>query len=344
MFYSLLRPLLFSLSPEKAHHFSMHLLQKMTDTQVGNFFLQQLIGKKTTNPFQLWDITFPNRVGLAAGFDKNAQYLSALQQLGFGFVEIGTVTPLPQAGNPLPRLFRLPADKALINRMGFNNDGLLAVSKRLEKRPEKLIVGGNIGKNKATPNENATSDYLKCLLGLYDLVDYFVVNVSSPNTPDLRSLQEKEPLQKLLESLKNAIAKQRITKPLLLKIAPDLDFPALDDIVEVALACNIEGIIATNTTISRENLLTSAKNLQKIGAGGLSGKPLLESANTVLQYLHHQSDGKIPLVGVGGIFSPEDALQKLRAGASLIQIYTGFIYNGASFPNEIASFLKKNAY
>lgn len=277
---------------------------------------------------ELFGIKFPNPVGLAAGFDKDAKHFEDLANFGFGFYEIGTVTPKGQDGNPQPRLFRLPADGGLINRMGFNNDGMEATVSRLKNRNKKLIVGGNIGKNKVTPNEEATSDYIKCFEALYPYVDYFVVNVSSPNTPNLRDLQEKEPLTRLLNTLMELNKQQVAVKPILLKIAPDLTNTQLDDIIEIVEKTGIAGVIATNTTISRANLKTSAARIEAIGNGGLSGKPVKERSKEVISYLHDKSNGAFPIIGVGGIMEPQDAIDKLNAGASLVQLYTGFIYSG----------------
>ena len=271
-----------------------------------------------------------NRVGLAAGFDKDGRYMEDMSTLGFGFIEIGTVTPKPQTGNPLPRLFRLPKDGAIVNRMGFNNEGVDALVQRLKKwkRPEDLIIGGNIGKNKTTPNEDAVSDYLICFEKLFDHVDYFVVNVSSPNTPNLRDLQEKEPLTTLLNTLQNANQKYQSPKPILLKIAPDLTNGQLDDIIHIVAATGIAGVVATNTTIKREPLSTNSETIKKIGSGGLSGLPLRERSTEVIRYLSKATHGKLLIIGVGGIQSPRDALEKIRAGASLVQVYTGLIYYG----------------
>lgn len=283
----------------------------------------------------LWGITFPNPVGLAAGFDKDARFTDELACLGFGFVEIGTVTPLPQPGNPQPRLFRLPKDQGLINRMGFNNGGADAAAARLKLREEKLIIGGNIGKNKNTPNEDAVSDYLKAFKVLYPVVDYFVVNVSSPNTPGLRELQDKEPLTKLLLALQEINKQQVKAKPVLLKIAPDLTNEQLDDIVLIVKDAGIDGIIATNTTIDRSNLQTENAEVDAIGAGGLSGAPLRARATEVIRYISRKSEGKIPVIAAGGIFTAADAKEKLDAGASLVQVYTGFIYEGPAIAKNI---------
>jgi len=289
---------------------------------------------------ELFGLTFRNPVGLGAGFDKNALYLNELETLGFGFVEIGTVTPLPQNGNEKPRLFRLPKDKALINRMGFNNDGVEVVAQRLstwklKTESSKLIVGGNIGKNKITPNENAWKDYEICFTGLFDCVDYFVVNVSSPNTPGLRELQEKDSLRKILSHLQTINHSKAKPKPLLLKIAPDLTTEQLNDIIELAIEVKLDGLVATNTTINRYQLKTDNAQLQTIGAGGLSGKPLKHRSTEVLRYLTERLENKIPVIASGGIFSGEDAKEKFEAGASLIQVWTGFIYEGPSIVKNI---------
>lgn len=299
---------------------------------------------KVENSFDFLGLKFPNRVGLAAGLDKNAAYLNELSALGFGFIEIGTVTPLPQPGNELPRLFRLKKDESLINRMGFNNEGVEVVAERLKNRPKGLIVGGNIGKNKVTPNENAVQDYLICFEKLYNLVDYFVVNVSSPNTPNLRELQDKKPLMeilsRLIESRNTFIKKDFPHKPILLKIAPDLSIEQLDDVVVIVNETGIEGIVATNTTISREGLKTDKSIVDEIGAGGLSGKILSDKSTDVIKYINQKSEGKIPMIGVGGIYNEESAMRKIEAGASLVQVYTGFIYEGPVLVKRIANFLR----
>jgi dihydroorotate dehydrogenase len=280
-------------------------------------------------------ITSPNPVGLAAGFDKNALRINELAACGFGFVEIGTVTPVGQEGNPKPRLFRLLEDQAIINRMGFNNDGADVIVERLKKLNPDCIIGGNIGKNKVTPNEEATSDYLKCYHALEAYVDYFVVNVSSPNTPNLRELQDKAPLTELLQTLMDERAKKGSSKPIFLKIAPDLTDSQLDDIVDIVAETKIAGVIATNTTIERGNLVTSKAEIESIGAGGVSGKPLTKRATEVIGYLYRKSNGSFPIIGVGGIYSAEDAIEKLLAGASLVQIYSGFIYKGPALVKRI---------
>ncbi len=284
---------------------------------------------------KVFGLTFDNPVGLAAGFDKDASMIDGLSNFGFGFIEIGTVTPEPQPGNPKPRLFRLPEDKALINRMGFNNHGVAEMVDRLKRRRTKLIIGGNIGKNKLTPNEQAVDDYIKCLNSLYDYVDYFVVNVSSPNTPDLRQLQEKEPLKRLLSDLQDEIVKHPQKKPLLLKIAPDLTDTQLDDIIEILNQLKLDGIVATNTTTKRDQLSLSAREIQRIGDGGLSGEPLEARSNEVIRYLKNKLSDHIPIIGVGGIMDEADVMRKLEAGASLVQLYTGFIYEGPGIVKKI---------
>lgn len=354
--YPLLKPFLFRLDPEKAHHFTVGALRNTLQTPgVGAAFRAQYRLEDPRLERDLFGLRFPNPVGLAAGFDKDGKYYHDMAALGFGFLELGTVTPLPQAGNPQPRLFRLPQDRALINRMGFNNDGVEALAERLIKngRPGKTIIGGNIGKNKVTPNESATRDYLICFERLFPLVDYFVVNVSSPNTPNLRALQDREPLTRLLNELQAlnqklgrgerpvvaadqlALGDLPFPKPILLKIAPDLTEGQLDDIVQIVEETKIAGIIGTNTTIARSPLSTPSERVGQIGAGGLSGRPLRERATEVVRYLHERSGGKMKIVGVGGIDSAESALEKLAAGASLIQVYSGMVYAGPGLIKEI---------
>ncbi len=341
MYRLFLKPFLFRFfGAEKAHHFAFFSLKILKYL----FFLKPLVRyyfssshQKTTN---IAGISFPNLIGLAAGFDKNAEVIDELSLLGFGFIEIGTVTPKPQAGNPKPRLFRLPKDFAIINRMGFNNDGLEKIVERLKKRKSKIIIGGNIGKNKDTPNENAMEDYLICLKGLYQYVDYFTVNVSSPNTPNLRALQEKKPLLALLNALQNEVKIQTIKKPIFLKIAPDLSETQLEEIIEVVIASNLAGIIATNTTIQRTNLTTNQTEIEQIGAGGVSGLPVREHSTQVIDFLKQKSQNKFAIIGVGGIFSGEDAQKKLNAGADLIQVYTGLIYQGPSLVKNILKEMK----
>lgn len=334
--YTFLRKILFRINPETVHHLVMSMMKiAYTIAPVRWLMRQMFVVKDKRLEKTLWGITFPNPVGLAAGFDKDAHYTDALACLGFGFVEIGTVTPRPQPGNDKPRLFRLPKDKALINRMGFNNGGSKAAAERLKRRKEMLIIGGNIGKNKITANEDALSDYIAAFKDLYEVVDYFVVNVSSPNTPGLRELQDKAPLMAILNSLNHLNHKLGKPKPLLLKIAPDLSNAQLDDIIDIVQATKIQGIVATNTTIDRSGLITSTQEVETIGAGGLSGYPLRERATEVIHYIHQKSKGTIPIMAAGGIFTAADAKEKLEAGASLIQVYTGFIYEGPTITKNI---------
>jgi dihydroorotate dehydrogenase len=338
--YSLLLRLLFLLPPEKAHHVTMSLLRFALAMPVLQTFLRKR-WKMQGHPVTIAGVQFPNAVGLAAGFDKDACYLDELEALGFGHVEVGTVTPRPQAGNPKPRLFRLVQDKALINRMGFNNEGMEAMAARLEKRkPGQMRLGINIGKNKDTPNENATDDYLLCFRRLYAFADYMVVNVSSPNTPGLRALQDKEPLTHLLQTLLNERAQfvqQGLPdKPLLLKIAPDLSDTQLDEIAELSLETGINGLVVNNTTLSRAGLQTPEADVTAIGAGGLSGAPLTRRADEVLRYLRTRLPQTFPIIGVGGIITADDAAERRAAGAQLVQLYTGFVYGGPDLVRAIS--------
>lgn len=344
LYKSLLRPILFNLSAEKAHHFTFTIFKLLLSIPLMKALHRKIYQVKSDHlKRELFGLEFPNPVGLAAGFDKDAKLFNELACLGFGFIEIGTLTPKAQEGNPKPRLFRLPEDQALINRMGFNNEGVSNAVQRLKKRSPNLIIGGNIGKNKVTPNEEALNDYVICFHELYPVVDYFVVNVSSPNTPNLRELQEKEPLKKLLLSLKEVNAQKEKEKPILLKIAPDLTQSQLQDIVDILKETKISGIIASNTTISRDGLATSRERIEEIGAGGLSGKPLKDRSTEVISFLSKNLGSDFPIIGVGGISSPQDAEEKLKAGASLVQIYTGFIYEGPSFVKKINQYLLEKA-
>lgn len=337
-----LRPLLFLFDPEKIHAFTFGLL-RMAAGVPGFLALIRLAFQTHDRRLEktVFGIRFKNVVGLAAGFDKDGKLVDALAAFGFGAIEIGTLTPRGQPGNEKPRLFRLPQDEALINRMGFNNDGVLAAIERLKKRKSDVVVGGNIGKNKVTPNEKAFEDYNYCFEALYPYVDYFVVNVSSPNTPGLRQLQEKEPLKKLLLQVRGLSQAKEKPKPVLLKIAPDLTVEQLDDVIEVLRETRLEGVIATNTTISREGLATSRETLGQIGNGGLSGKPLTRRSTEVIAYLRKNLGPDFPIVGVGGIMTPRDAIEKLQAGADLVQVYTGFIYQGPGFVKAINKALLK---
>ena len=330
MYTFFLRPLLFLFDPEKVHHFTFKLLKTLTKLGFGGLFrtMWQLHDSRLER--EVFGLKFKNPVGLAAGFDKDAKLFKELDNVGFGFIEIGTVTPKAQAGNPKKRLFRLQADQAIINRMGFNNGGVAEAVQRL-KANKSVLIGGNIGKNKVTPNDEAVSDYILCFEALFDVVDYFVVNVSSPNTPGLRELQDKEPLTALLNTLKTENGKREHPKPILLKIAPDLTDEQLLDIIAIVKETGIDGIIATNTTISREGLQSDNKTEQ----GGLSGKPLSNRSTAVIRFLSEQSNKAFPIIGVGGIHTAQDALDKLDAGASLLQLYTGFIYKGPQLIKDI---------
>ena len=348
--YHLLRNALFLLDAEKAHYFSMNMLRFACSIPGFKSLIQQLYQPDNRGlEKKIFGLTFKNSVGLGAGFDKNARYLRELECLGFGFVEIGPVTPLPQEGNDKPRLFRLPEDKALINRMGFNNDGVKAVKQRLEawkqySKGQGMIIGGNIGKNKITPNEDAWKDYEICFNELFEVVDYFVVNVSSPNTPGLRELQEKDSLLKILGTLQ-ANNKQRTNpKPLLLKIAPDLTDGQLKDIADIAAAVQLDGLVSSNTTIAREKLsLPSKLQADKMGMGGLSGKPLKEASDEVLRKLVKYTGGKISIIASGGIFTGDDAKDKIELGAALVQVWTGFIYEGPGIVRKICKEASKES-
>ena len=353
--YQLLRKILFFFDAEEVHYFSMNTLMFLCKFS----FIKKIIKRKFTPgknnlSKNLFGLTFSNPVGLAAGFDKNAKYLEALETLGFGFVEIGTVTPLPQDGNPKPRLFRLPKDKAIINRMGFNNDGVKAAADRIRKfRKDKIltsniehhtsniIIGGNIGKNKVTPNESAWKDYEICFNELHDVVDYFVVNVSSPNTPGLRDLQQKDSLREILTHLQQINNTKEIQRPLLLKISPDLPQNELEDIIDLALEIKLDGLVAANTTISRKNLITPQGRINSIGAGGLSGKPLNEKSNRITHHIYLKTKGAIPIISSGGIFTSFDAKEKFDRGASLVQVWTGFIYEGPGIVKKICKGLER---
>jgi dihydroorotate dehydrogenase len=335
--YSLIKPFLFSMNPEKAHHFTFSLLK--ASRFIPGFGMASRKAWLVEDPSlkkKLFGLEFRNPVGLAAGLDKDALAFEEMGNFGFGFVEIGTVTPKAQPGNDKPRLFRLVKNQALINRMGFNNQGAAAAAYRLRNRRDKsLLIGGNIGKNKVTPNEEAVNDYVKCFNGLYEAVDFFVVNVSSPNTPNLRELQEKEPLTRLLNTLQELNKSKSKPRPILLKIAPDLSNSQLDDIIEIVKDTGLDGVIATNTTISREGLDYTKEEIEKFGAGGLSGKPLSKRSTEVIRYLKQKSGNAFPVIGVGGINSVKDAMEKFEAGADLVQLYTGFIYHGPKLVRDI---------
>lgn len=331
MYKLLIRPILFCFDPEQVHYFTFSLIRFLH--KIPGFGSLIKVMYEVKNPKlerEVFGLKFKNPIGLAAGFDKDAKLYKELANFGFGFIEIGTLTPKPQEGNPKKRLFRLKEDSAIINRMGFNNGGVAAAVERLKKN-KGVLIGGNIGKNKNTPNEEATSDYEICFETLFPYVDYFVVNVSSPNTPNLRALQDKEPLANLLQTLQNRNKATSLPKPILLKIAPDLTDEQLLDIIDIVKATQIAGVIATNTTLSREGLL--AEN--KTEMGGLSGKPLTKRSTEVIRFLSEKSNNAFPIIGVGGIHSAQDAIEKLEAGASLVQLYTGFIYEGPGLIREI---------
>lgn len=345
--YSFLKSIFFRFDPERAHYWVMRRLKQVNKLA----FVRNYLSKRyaiTAHPdlkTNVFGLEFKNPIGLAAGFDKDARFVDDLESLGFGFIEIGTVTPLAQDGNDKPRLFRLPKDYAIINRMGFNNEGAAAAVERLKNRKGNLIIGGNIGKNKITPNDKAEDDYEKCFRTLYHHVDYFTVNVSSPNTPGLRELQDKEPLKKLLIRLQDINKELGKNKPILLKIAPDLGISQLDEIIEIIQEIKLDGLVATNTTIGRDGLLTPAIEVKAMGNGGLSGFPVKNISTKMIRYIHQKSKGSFPIIAVGGIFNADDALEKLNAGASLVQIYTGFIYEGPDIVKNICSgLLEQNTH
>ena len=339
MYQLLIKPFLFLFDPEWVHHTvfnSIKFFNKIPGVTKLLRFIYVSSDKRLEQ--NLFGLTFPNPIGLAAGFDKDAKLFNELSNFGFGFIEIGTLTPRPQDGNPKKRMFRLTEDEGLINRLGFNNEGVDSAVIRLKKN-KGILIGGNIGKNKTTPNEEAVNDYVYCYKTLYQYVDYFAVNVSSPNTPNLRSLQDKEPLIHLLSTLKDLNNSNINPKPILLKIAPDLTEAQLMDIIEIVTSIKIDGVIATNTTISRENL----KSLNKDELGGLSGRPVRDKSTAVIRFLAEKSNNAFPIIGVGGIHKPNDVIEKLDAGASLVQLYTGFIYEGPGIVRSINKALLKRA-
>jgi dihydroorotate dehydrogenase len=362
MFYNIIRNFLFMFDAEKVHHFSMNVLRSACNISFLQKIIQNQFLPSNNSPVSFLNLQFKNPVGLAAGFDKNAKYLKELQTLGFGFVEIGTVTPLAQNGNDTPRLFRLPKDKALINRMGFNNDGVDVIVERLKKwqinndelritgykldtqlsQKSKLIIGGNIGKNKITPNDDAWKDYEICFTALHPFVHYFVVNVSSPNTPGLRELQEKESLRKILTNLQQKNKTFQQQKPILLKIAPDLNQAQIDDVVNLALEIKLDGLVVANTSLDKTNLQTPSKAVESIGLGGLSGLPVKQRATEMIAYIAKKTDYSLPIIASGGIFTGADAAEKLQAGASLVQVWTGFVYEGPSIVKKITTYLNQH--
>lgn len=338
--YKLIKSILFQFDAEKVHHFAMNSLAFIYKMPFGQRLLRLMFDSSNDGlSREVYGLKFKNPIGLAAGFDKNGKYIDELAALGFGFVEVGTVTPRPQSGNELPRLFRLPKDEAIINRMGFNNDGVDALVSNLKSTACKdVIIGGNIGKNKDTPNENAIDDYNICFEKLYDYVDYFVINVSSPNTPGLRALQEKEPLKRIIQSLIEKRSTHIKQKPILLKIAPDLNESQLDDIIEITKTTELDGLVVSNTTLSRDGLKSTVQYVDAIGQGGLSGKPILKKSNEVLNYITKKCDK--PIIGVGGIHNEEDVKAKLNSGASLVQLYTGFVYEGPGVVKRLKACLR----
>ncbi len=337
MYQKLIKPLLFRFDPEAVHYFTFTAIKLLSALPFASVIIRALyLVKDQRLEREVFGLKFPNPVGLAAGFDKNAVLFKELSNFGFGFIEIGTLTPKGQAGNSKKRLFRLQEDEAIINRMGFNNEGVDDAVKRLKKN-KNVLIGGNIGKNKITPNEEAVNDYIYCFNALFDYVDYFVVNVSSPNTPNLRALQDKEPLTHLLSTLKELNEEKNAPKPILLKIAPDLSDDQLLDIIDIVTSVKIDGVIATNTTLNREGLQSKHKE----EAGGLSGKPLTQRSTEVIRFLVEKSNNAFPIIGVGGIHTPDDAIEKLNAGAALVQLYTGFVYEGPAAVKNINKALLK---
>ncbi len=353
MYKYLLRPLLFKIAPETIHHLIVWMLRIIHYIPGGRLLMRACFTVRHPSlEREVFGLRFPNPVGLAAGFDKDAEVYDEISALGFGFVEVGTVTPKPQPGNPRPRLFRLPQDQALINRMGFNNHGLENAVRNLRRRSwydpyrhkrRTVLLGGNLGKNTLTPNEAAPADYLRLFRSLYEYVNYFVINVSCPNVANLAHLQDKDNLRLILRGLVDFRRGQNQYRPILLKISPDLTYEQIDDMIEVMMECGIDGIVATNTTTSREGLKTPAETVERIGKGGLSGGPLTERSREVIRYIHEKTQGHFPIIGVGGIMTPEDAIAMLDAGASLVQVYSGFIYNGPSFVKRICKRLKQRA-
>jgi dihydroorotate dehydrogenase len=337
MYKAFIRPIFFKMDPERVHHLVVGAMKFVHRIPfAGSVIKNSFSVEHPSLEREVFGLKFKNPVGLAAGFDKNAEVYKEFSNLGFSFIEIGTVTPKPQPGNPKKRSFRLPADKALINRMGFNNLGVDEAVKNLQKRTDfSTIIGGNIGKNTATANENAVNDYVICFNRLYDYADYFVVNVSCPNISNLSKLQNKDSLLEILSAITKERQNKNIRKPVLLKISPDLNFGQIDEVLDIVTVTGIDGIVATNTTISREGLSTSASRVEAIGNGGLSGKPLTSRSTEIIRYIYQKTGGKLPLIAVGGIFTTEDAIEKLNAGASLVQLYTGFIYEGPLLAKKI---------
>lgn len=343
MYKHILRPILFCFSAEAVHHFVAILLRSARRLGILQLLRPMFSCKHPSLEREVFGIKFPNPVGLAAGFDKNGDLYREMSALGFGFIEVGTVTPKPQPGNPKPRIFRLRKDNALINRMGFPNKGLESMVRNLRKRKGKPVIGVNLGKNSLTSNEESPADYLKLFRSLYAYADYFVVNVSCPNVKNITDLQNPDNLNAILEGLFEFRRGQNDYRPILLKISPDLTFPQIDSIVEILMNTPLDGLVATNTTTSREGLTTDDETVKKTGNGGLSGAPLTDRAVEVISHIHKQSHGRYPIIGVGGAMTPEDARRMLDAGASLVQIYTGFIYEGPGFVKKICKHIKRTA-
>ncbi len=341
MYKYFLRPILFLFQPETVHNFLVRFLKSLNNIPFAETLLRVFFMPENKHKIHLFGLEFKNPVGLAAGFDKNAEVFDMIENFGFSFVEIGTVTPLAQAGNPKPRLFRLKKDKAIINRMGFNNKGAENAVKNLKKRKSKITIGGNIGKNTLTPNDKANEDYYRCFNELYPYVDYFTINVSCPNIGDLHELQDKDALLELLEGIQNLNKQKPKPKPVLLKISPDLSFPQIDDTLEIIKQTGLDGIVAVNTTTSRANLSYPEEEIKKIGNGGLSGLPLKNRSTEVIRYISEKTKGELPIIGVGGIITADDAVEKLEAGASLVQVYTGFVYEGPALVKKITRKLKQ---
>lgn len=339
MYKHIIRPLLFKLSPERIHSLVAGSIKISFRIPGVKYLVSSLFSKSSpVLEREVFGLKFKNPIGLAAGFDKNAELFSDFSAFGFGFIEVGTITPKPQPGNPKPRSFRLVKDKALINRMGFNNKGLYSAKSKLSKRkPSNIKIGGNIGKNTATPNDLAINDYIFCFKELYNHVDYFVVNISCPNIANLRDLQDRDSLRNILQTICKYRNEQEHYRPVLLKISPDLSFSQVDETIEIVMSVGVDGIVATNTTTSRSNLVTPPEKVTEIGNGGLSGFPLSKRSTEVIRYIHHKTQGKLPIIASGGVMSPNDAIEKLNAGASLVQVYTGFIYEGPGIVKQICN-------
>lgn len=344
MLYTALKPILFAMQPERAHAFTMKLLDITSSLPGGKALLNALGDGGDTRSVEAFGLQFRSRIGLAAGFDKDARHLPVWKALGFGFAEVGTLTPQPQPGNERPRLFRLVPDQALINRMGFNNAGVASAAARLKKRPADFVVGGNVGKNKVTPNSHAVQDYLLAMKQLYGVVDYFTVNISSPNTPGLRELQERDQLAALLGGIQQFVRQQSERKPVLVKIAPDMTDHQLGELINLCVQFGISGLVATNTTINRSGLVTAPTRLEEIGFGGVSGAPVKQRSTDVIRFVVRQAGKSLPVVGVGGIMSPRDALEKLESGAILLQLYTGFVYGGPDLLKQSLKTLYREGY